>query len=506
MYSPLPCPTPPCPAVPAPLKLRLSGSADAVLDALHSRVMAKLPGDSVPAGLRRLVLQCLLECALQPSTAGGGFQLSAVVAADVGEETAAAIAALPPGCAAVRDLYRTPGHKLGELLAGLVHEGLVEVFDVGLTRYAALQPSWVHRAAPVVAAAPAAPAATAKQAAAAAATAVAAVQPASSAANTSRPSATPPLPLAVPSPPRTASREATPPAAPTPPVGALAASVPPLAAAAAAAGVPTPPALAAQLKTLQVSSDGGGLPAVRLVMSETAAATAVEALLVAPAVAVDCEGALQRGGSISLIQLYAPGAGGAAPGNSSSGGGTSSPCYVFDLHAMAPSVRSAAVRQLARLLESPSVVKVGGGEACTWVQQIPACWLAACTCERPPSTIQPASMSLRLLHTTLLLRILVAGAARRPCRQRGALVSAQHPAGASVGHAGGWAGGTGGQAGQHAVDAWRCSCPCPLACCLSVHVCPCLLPQPTCRWRLACCNSSAAWRAAALTSSMRLWA
>lgn len=132
---------------------------------------------------------------------------------------------------------------------------------------------------------------------------------------------------------------------------------------AAASGPATPATehVTAQLAALQV---GSTLPVAQLVTTEAAAAAAVAALLAAPMVAMDCEGALERGGSISLIQLYAPGAGASATAGGSSSSpdatGNSSGCYVFDLQAMAPATRAAAVRDLARLLESPDTIKVGG--------------------------------------------------------------------------------------------------------------------------------------------------
>ena len=182
---------------------------------------------------------------------------------------------------------------------------------------------------------------------------------------------------------------------------------------AAAARVATPPAvesLAAQLGKMQLAA---GPPAARLVTSQAAAAAAVNALLAAPAVAMDCEGALERGGSIALIQLYAPGYGDTAGGSGGSAGAGSSPCYVFDLHAMAPSVRGAAVRQLARLLESPSVVKVGGGgggvgasgageekAACLHMPTLlPRCCPAACPLTPSTHTLHSAASCPALRRT-----------------------------------------------------------------------------------------------------------
>ena len=106
----------------------------------------------------------------------------------------------------------------------------------------------------------------------------------------------------------------------------------------------------------------GTMPAPQLVTTEQAAAAAVDRLLAVNEVAMDCEGALERSGSISLIQLYAPGSASGSSDSaaaSSSGGGC---CYVFDLHAMQPHVRQAAMRHLARLLESGSTTKVRAWE------------------------------------------------------------------------------------------------------------------------------------------------
>lgn len=93
------------------------------------------------------------------------------------------------------------------------------------------------------------------------------------------------------------------------------------------------------------SNVGSSLPPGQLVTTEAQAAAAVAELLSAPEVAMVCEGDLQRDGAIALVQLYAPGTAGGA-------------CYVFDLHGMAPGVRAAAVRHLARLMESPDTAKV----------------------------------------------------------------------------------------------------------------------------------------------------
>lgn len=145
-------------------------------------------------------------------------------------------------------------------------------------------------------------------------------------------------------------------------------------------------------------SSGG--PAVlleaQLVSSAEAATVAVDALLQAGEVAVDCEGDLQRGGSISLIQLFALPA-------AAHGQGEQPCCYVFDLAGMPGEERKVTLRQLARLLESPDVVKVGwqGPQAgtlagrrpsvlgrlltCTWrlVHELPAqapAWRACIAC------------------------------------------------------------------------------------------------------------------------------
>jgi len=94
------------------------------------------------------------------------------------------------------------------------------------------------------------------------------------------------------------------------------------------------------------------MPTAQLVTTEAQAAAAVEQLLQAPEVAVDCEGDLDREGPIALVQLYAP----------SAGAGSSGGCYVFDLVAMQPGVRAAAVRHLAHLMESADTIKVGCGQ------------------------------------------------------------------------------------------------------------------------------------------------
>jgi hypothetical protein len=78
--------------------------------------------------------------------------------------------------------------------------------------------------------------------------------------------------------------------------------------------------------------------------------------MAADEVAMNCEGALERGGSISLIQLYAPGSATSDIAATSSRDGEC--CYVFHLHAMQLHVKQAAMRQLVCLLESGSTTKV----------------------------------------------------------------------------------------------------------------------------------------------------
>lgn len=87
------------------------------------------------------------------------------------------------------------------------------------------------------------------------------------------------------------------------------------------------------------------MPDARLIASEQQAAAAVTELLAAGEVAMDCEGDLRRGGSVSLIQLYAPAA------------AAVSPCYVFDLEACRSNERPAVMARLQSLLESGDVVK-----------------------------------------------------------------------------------------------------------------------------------------------------
>lgn len=121
-----------------------------------------------------------------------------------------------------------------------------------------------------------------------------------------------------------------------------------------------PNGAAAVLRGSSSGSGGpGALPEAQLVASAEAAAAAVAALLQAGEVAMDCEGDLHRDGSIALIQLYAP----TAPPAAAPGQLQAQPrCYVFDLAGMEEGEREGALRQLARLLEAPDVVKVRG----TW--------------------------------------------------------------------------------------------------------------------------------------------
>ena len=104
------------------------------------------------------------------------------------------------------------------------------------------------------------------------------------------------------------------------------------------------------------------MPTVQMVTSEQQAAVAVARLMAAREVAMDCEGDLERGGSIALIQLFAlpssHGIAGSSSAPSANGNNTAAAaCYVFDVHAMAEGERQGAMRSLARLLESPDTVK-----------------------------------------------------------------------------------------------------------------------------------------------------
>lgn len=60
------------------------------------------------------------------------------------------------------------------------------------------------------------------------------------------------------------------------------------------------------------------------------------------AVAMDCEGDLDRGGSVALVQLLGPGGG---------------PAYVFDLHAAPADQKPLLLAALARLLEAERPLK-----------------------------------------------------------------------------------------------------------------------------------------------------
>lgn len=202
------------------------------------------------------------------------------------------------------------------------------------------------------------------------------------------------------------------------------------ASASAAAAAPSVDVLTAQLAALNV---GSSLPPARLVTTAADAAAAVAELLQAPIVAVDSEGALERGGSIDLIQLYAPSSGGR--------------CYIFDLHAMAPPARDAALGHLRGLLESADVTKVGQGRVLRHGQggarpgARAAAGLMCPLAAAPPRFMHPTQHAppaacLPCLACLPACPLCVPGHARLPRRLRGALLPPRHPRGAAVGHTG----------------------------------------------------------------------
>ncbi|KAL4457525.1 hypothetical protein ABPG75_012390 [Micractinium tetrahymenae] len=96
----------------------------------------------------------------------------------------------------------------------------------------------------------------------------------------------------------------------------------------------------------------------RVARTEQEAAAAVAALLAAPQLALSCK--LQPDGSLVVVTLCSPASSGSggAPGISNGSGGGGGAASVFPLAGMAPAVRQAVMRHLARLLQSPDVVKL----------------------------------------------------------------------------------------------------------------------------------------------------
>lgn len=137
-------------------------SLAAAAERLHAAVAAALPGSSASAQLKRTALNWLLERGLQQRS-DGRYELRAVTAANVGHGMATAACAN----AALRAIYKTPGHTLADLLNSLQSAGLASIGFVGLDKYAVALP---QRLLQTAGAAPLAmPAATPAQAAAAAA-------------------------------------------------------------------------------------------------------------------------------------------------------------------------------------------------------------------------------------------------------------------------------------------------------------------------------------------------
>ena len=149
-----------CPA-PAPLPLQLNETVS-LLSAEHmparlederAQVAAVcrrwveatlLQGGAAAVGLRRIVLLCLIDLGVaQPG--GSAFDLQPVELSLLGSAVTAAISG---ECAAVRQLYRSPGHKLGELLADLQRDGLVRMSRTKLSKLAALRTDRLQQAAP----------------------------------------------------------------------------------------------------------------------------------------------------------------------------------------------------------------------------------------------------------------------------------------------------------------------------------------------------------------------
>ena len=381
---------------------------------LSSAVPAAVRGKGPAVALQRSVLNCLLQLGLGQRE-DGQFEVKAVHGAQLGEAVLAAVAAH----ARQHALYKWPGYELKDLLAKLQLTGLVSISYVDSAKYAAAKAARLlkHVTAAQLAAAqaPALPLPIPPPGAAAPAAAAGAVQ-------VGLPGSNPysSMPAASDASMAGASSSAT--------------TAVPIARPAA----PRPPA--------QVGS--ASLPTPQLVTTEQAAAAAVDRLLAASEVAMDCEGALERGGSISLIQLYAPGCGSggnaassSSASSASSGGGGC--CYVFDLHAMQPHVRTAAMRQLARLLESASTTKVRAWELpCS-----PALLL-----HRPKQAPAGARKHSQTAATPRLVQncphpaSLPAGAARLPRRLRGALLPARHPLRRGLGHT-----------GKQGLAAWGCT-------------------------------------------------
>ena len=181
---------------------------------------------------------------------------------------------------------------------------------------------------------------------------------------------------------------------------------------------------AARLAAVRAAS-GASPPQPRMVTSAAAAEAAVAQLLAAPEVAVDCEGSgqgLGRAGPISLVQLYAPEAGGAA----------AACCFVFDLVAMPEAERAGAMRHLARLLESRDVAKVRGGAAsrvgewvhapgCSRGERLPCC---------PSAPAWPPPSSLCCSHAAR--PALPCATPRRCCTTAGATARRSSTTGASA--------------------------------------------------------------------------
>lgn len=136
-------------------------------------------------------------------------------------------------------------------------------------------------------------------------------------------------------------------AAPAPAVQPLERAVP--ARQLSVAPVPPPPVqLPAGQPPAEAQHEPGQLRAT-VITTEQAAASAVAALLAAPCVALSCE--LQQDGTLGMLACM--------PASSSTdGAGGVAPAAVIHLAGMSPEARQAAVRQLARLLESPDIVKV----------------------------------------------------------------------------------------------------------------------------------------------------
>lgn len=114
---------------------RLGGAArqhGAVLAALLSYANAALPGQDAATALKRTLLRCLLECGFKQRS-DGGYELHAVLAAQLGEAVMAAVKA----DAVQRALYRTPGYTLAQLLDSLQSCGLMRINFNGVVKYAA---------------------------------------------------------------------------------------------------------------------------------------------------------------------------------------------------------------------------------------------------------------------------------------------------------------------------------------------------------------------------------